>query len=271
MERVTESQLSPNQALKTAKILNWVLQSSNWPDVLRALRSGTEVPPIHLKNGIRITHSADDDIGYSFFEIFGLQLYTSSGFYQPHPSHTVVDIGANIGLFTLYLAGCAPGIEVHCFEPSGTAHARLLANLRDNRLTGSIQVYPFGVWSTPGCLKLTNYGFTGHGSVFPRNEGARSSELIECVDLNRALQWVPGPQVDLLKIDAEGAEVEILEGARPDLWQRIARVALEYHEDIRPGCRTRLLGLLSAVGYEVMDAHTPGDEGPYGVLLATRR
>ena len=127
MERVIANHLSPNQALKTAKILNWVLQSSNWQDVLRALRCGTEVPPIHLKNGLRIAHSADDDIGYSFFEIFGLQPYTSRGFYQPHPSHTVVDIGANIGLFALYLAGCAPGIEVHCFEPSVTARDRLLA------------------------------------------------------------------------------------------------------------------------------------------------
>ncbi|MBL8176012.1 MAG: FkbM family methyltransferase [Bryobacterales bacterium] len=271
MERVTARGLSSNDAVKTAKILNWVLQSSNWQDVLQALRSGTEVPAIHLKNGIRIFHSADDDIGYSFFEIFGLQPYTGSGFYQPRQADTVVDIGANIGVFALHLAGLAPGIEVHCFEPAARARGRLLRNLAENQLAGKIHVYPFGVWSAPGPQRLMNYGFTGHGSVFHRDKDARSSEAIECVDLNRVLELVPAARVDLLKIDAEGAEVEIVQGARPELWRRIERVALEYHEDIRPGCRMRLRHLLTAAGYEVNGAPGPGGDGPYGVLLAKRR
>src|SRR5262249_55905332 len=67
----------------------------------------------------------------------------------------VFDVGANIGLFTLFALVHAPAARVFAFEPSATVCALLRANLSRHGLTA--QVYQMGLASRPGEAAFTYY------------------------------------------------------------------------------------------------------------------
>ncbi len=134
------------------------------------------------------------------------------------PGMVVVDVGANIGLFTLISARCVGySGKVFSFEPS----PRIFALLRDN-----IQV---NGWLETGVIDfrqiaLSNFTGTATFNVFPATSG--HSNLyggppdcqrieVETDTLDHALSTIP--KVDVIKIDAEGAEPFILRGMRETL------------------------------------------------------
>jgi Methyltransferase FkbM domain len=86
-----------------------------------------------------------------------------------------------------------------------------------------------------------------------------------------ALAMCGASHVDFMKIDVEGSELEIVEGATADAWHRISKTAIEYHELFRSGCKNRLLKTLVANGLskvEVTEDHL--DSKGLGMIRAQR-
>lgn len=111
---------------------------SNWREAWLALCRHTPGGTLRLRSGLVIRGDYRDDLVWIFKEIFVERCYTPGWFYQPRPSHTVIDVGANIGLFSLYLTSVAPGIRVFAFEPHPETFDRLKRNLAENGLEGSV-------------------------------------------------------------------------------------------------------------------------------------
>lgn len=87
-------------------------------------------------------------------------------------------------------------------------------------------------------------------------------------------QWICSKQTrSTCSRQTEGAEVEILSAIDERNWAKFQRVALEYHEELRPGSKSGLIEMLRVNGFEI--AYCTGDEEladePIGLIRAERK
>jgi FkbM family methyltransferase len=247
----------------------------NAADVVDAWYRNRCPPPFITKSGITLYHSwPDDPIYFLFNEIFIERCYTGSGFYQPKPKDVIVDLGANIGVFALYVASMVRDVEISCFEPSKQTCERLFHNVTANGLSDRISVFPLGLWKDHSEGRLLGIGSSARKSFFaspPENcEGA--AEIVSCTTLPTALAMLGQKKIDLLKIDTEGAELEILKYTDDRTWARIERLTLEYHEELRPGSKIEILDLLAEKGYATVHVRCLPSQNAkaIGIIQASR-
>ena len=244
----------------------------NWPGIWAAYRARSPVPPLKFRRGMHIEHEPEDDVLSKYMEIFVRECYTGGGFYQPRLGDVVMDVGANIGVFALYLQHLARGVSLHCFEPASSTRARLQNNLDINDLNQWVRVHPIGVSDANQTLVLHANAFSGRRStVAPVDRSSGDGdESIECVSLGEAVHRTGANRISLLKIDVEGAEVDILKESDPLTWNRIDRVALEFHGSLRPGARTAVETALRNQGFHSFTVHAPPSDEEDGTLRASR-
>jgi FkbM family methyltransferase len=129
------------------------------------------------------------------------------------PGMVVVDIGAHIGMYTLYaLRQLAGHGRVHSFEPTPRTFALLRDNVQVNGFleTGVVSFDRRAVSDRGGSCEFTAYGDnSGHNTLFGAEAGGETL-MVETVALDVALG--EEARVDVVKIDAEGAEPLILRG-----------------------------------------------------------
>ena len=141
----------------------------------------------------------------------------------------VIDIGAHIGLFSIYLAKRWPGLKVLAFEPFPANYKNCAENLRLNGVTN--------VLLSPKAIVNENRSLTM--ATDPYNSGGASA-LVQTFKSNGIVSSIPSMTLDevfsfyaikrcrLLKIDCEGMEYEILLGTR--MFNKIEYLAGEFHE-----------------------------------------
>jgi len=230
-------------------LTEFVRYFSNWSEVWDAYRHGRQLPCFRLRSGLMLAHGEGDEPLYTFREIFENGLYFSHNFYEPSPDDVVIDIGANIGFFTLYLNQRAPGITVHCFEPASPTFERLRTNVWLNRLESRTRLHRYAVSGDNGIAYLAHHQHSVERSLLRESGDAALAEEVESLTLARALSVCGVDHVDMLKIDIEGAEVELILNSKPDTWRQIERVVLEFHGMLRPGCRQVLIDALRERGF----------------------
>lgn len=132
-------------------------------------------------------------------------------FLRPHDRF--LDIGANVGVYTLLAAG---GRSADCVavEPIDTAFRQLTANVRINRLEGRVRAVNVGLSSAPGKLRFTRSLDTVNHVLAP-NEAIEGPAIEVDVTTVDALASEATPH--LIKIDVEGFETEVLAGAHATL------------------------------------------------------
>lgn len=126
------------------------------------------------------------------------------------PGDVFLDVGANIGWFTL-VAAVRREAEVWAFEPSERERRRLERNIGLNAC--SVHVQPFALGSTDSELPLVLAG-DGNRGANRLSRAAADGESQPC-PVRRLLSVVPVPvleRVRLVKLDVEGWEVEVLKG-----------------------------------------------------------
>jgi FkbM family methyltransferase len=178
------------------------------------------------------------------------------------PGHIVWDVGANQGLFSFAaLAACAPNGRVVAFEPDP-----FLANLlcRTRRAQGAqsrLDVLPVAVSASSGLAAFSvaakdralNHLTNLAGN--PRSGGERERLMVVTVDLEWLAARLPPPNV--VKIDVEGGELEVLEGAGDELLRRIRPTWIIEVADENAGPLTQIL---RDANYRLFDAAKPMNE-----------
>src|SRR5262249_29028368 len=100
------------------------------------------------------------------------------------------------------------------------------------------------------------------------DQSANVSERVDVVTLEEAVQLAGVDQVDLLKMDIEGAEFDVFFEATPSVLRHFRRIALEYHDNLRPGTLAMLRERLASTHTIVSIDSSP--EG-YGIIQASLR
>ncbi|WP_254053544.1 FkbM family methyltransferase [Singulisphaera sp. GP187] len=152
------------------------------------------------------------------------------------PGMTVIDVGANHGMFSFEAAHFINGEGViHAFEPTPSTRNLLLSNLAINNLT-TVKVFPAAVGEAPGTAKLrVHREMSGLNTLATQEitwnrKPLSADEIIEVpiLTLDAHAEAEGLDQIDFLKIDVEGFELGVIRGARGLLRaKRVARIMLE--------------------------------------------
>ena len=194
--------------------------------------------------GVRMKGSSDE---FVFDEIFIRREYGAVCEHLKKPQ-VIVDLGANVGYASAYLASRYPEARVIAVEPDPENFTLCRRNLE---LYGiRVMTLHGAVWSS--CSKLALSYELGDGwatqVVAERNEGAAE---IEAWDVTTLLDMCHAETVDLLKVDIEGSEVEAF-GANSGAWlPRVRNICIELH-DAR--CRDTFFKALDGFEYELVES-----------------
>lgn len=202
---------------------------------------------------------AGEDTGYStcYAEVFIDDCYEMFNYYKCHKPSVIVDIGANIGVFSSFCHLLFPDADIYAFEPNPTAIKWLEQN---TKYTG-IKVFPFAVAEQSGVAMLDAEVDSTIGRL------SKEGNLpVKCIAASEVAQ---GHQIDLLKMDCEGSEWSILKDT--SLLRRTQYFCLEYHlsddrtiQDIQE--------LIEKAGHRILRVSPNAVyENKYGLLWSTRK
>jgi FkbM family methyltransferase len=210
---------------------------------LRARRAVQRPPRLARFLGHRVGYRDFDALIGLYEEVYLRRHYP---FRPKRPDPLVIDCGANIGVATLYVKAIAPDARVVAFEPDPDAYRILTDNVARNRL-GGVQCVPVAVAAREGRerLRVPAAALDG-GATLRLAEGAGWTEVeVSTAPLS---PWLTEP-VDFLKLDIEGAELEVLEEiAAAGALDLVAEIAVEHHP-IAPDSLARVLTLLAEWNY----------------------
>lgn len=150
----------------------------------------------------------------------------------PRQGLRVVDIGANLGSFTIWLSKAAKVEEAFCFEPEPDSFRLLRFNLACNGC-GSAHVLDKAVGGQSRAAQITlKEDSPGGTSLYHAAPGPDRPQgnVIQVVAFNEWLGQTPG-MFDLLKLDCEGSEWEILRATSRSELSRFGVVVAEVHLD----------------------------------------
>ena len=164
-------------------------------------------------------------------------------FFKPLSSTDVViyDCGANVGVASIYLKKLYPTAKIYAFEPDPNIVNYFKKNINHNNITG-IKVIEKAVWINNGTISFNSEGADG-GSI----GNNKNSISLECIRLKDLIEKETG--IDLLKIDIEGAELEVLRDCK-DVLNKVHHLFVEYHSDKTKSQKLpEILDILSTAGF----------------------
>jgi FkbM family methyltransferase len=162
----------------------------------------------------------------------------------------VLDIGANQGQFTRTMIqkfGC----RVHAVEPN----PHLCANLQELAIPG-VTVYGVALADTrgPHLFRLMNNSESSHFCT-PDNS-IEGVVQVEAVTLEDLISEIPDAGIGLVKMDVEGAEIDVLERVPARALERVKQLTVEFHQFMYPESRVRIEAVkkrFTDSGYWVVD------------------
>jgi FkbM family methyltransferase len=154
---------------------------------------------------------------------------------------TILDIGANVGIFSVWAAANFPGVTIHAYEPNTALKGFLDTNL----IQASAQAFYEGVSGEDGWGTFVPQGESMSGQCSTTNNGD-----IPMVSLRTAIERIGGT-VDLLKLDCEGAEWSIF--SNPESFKNIKSVRMEYHLIQQDQTLQRLIDTFNIMGFHLID------------------
>lgn len=191
-----------------------------------------------VKRSIPLTYLDEEGIDADFLCCFLRNTYGLGR--VPDSVRTIIDVGANVGFFSLAAREFYPNAVIHAYEPN----PRILPFLRANTSELEIQIHPEAVGDRDCHVLMVDNGPSDQA----RTRVSDSDQAIRQVTVETLVERIGG-SVDLLKLDCEGAEWEILKPNRH--WTSVRNIRMEYHLYER-GSVPELRATLEDLGFHIV-------------------
>jgi FkbM family methyltransferase len=247
--------------LRRARIASHALWDiANWREVLPRASAGESVTEIRLRRGPVISATPEHSLWPHFSDIWYHQSYTK---HCSIPSGSVVvDVGANVGVFSLFAARTAR--IVYALEPSSSNFSLLRSNTAQ---TKNIVALNLACAREDGQASLDLSSDPVSFSLVSAN-GSNCRETVEVIGLGTLFDRYKIERCDFLKLDCEGCEFEIILDSAPALIGRIERIVMEYHDHHSSQfSHSDLLQSLEKLGYQAVSYNA---NGTHGMIAAIR-
>ena len=241
-----------------------MLHFRNGATLVQQMRAAEPSDAIVLWDGTRIAHPAQRaGLLEAVQEIWLEHVYTG-GFYRPADGDVIVDAGANIGLFAIYVARQNPRCRVIALEPFAENFQYLEANVaRACPKNVTCHEVALGAGFGQGQMQAMGSRSLDHVLRCDANIGGG----IAVIPLSGLLDLARAEEIDFLKVDIEGSEHDVFAAASPQLLSRCKRIAMEYHDRLVPGTLELLRSVLSPTHELTI---RPSQMAGCGILLARR-
>jgi FkbM family methyltransferase len=256
---------SPAKVLRRLRYLPAAIRTiRNWPRFIWNYALGLPFDGIYkFRRGGRMK------IGRAIDHVPILEIFFNGDYGDISDNSVIIDLGANIGAFSVYATTTAKGVAVYAYEPFRGYYELLLENAALNAGRGTVTAFNVAVAGEEGSRDLFT---TGEALFFPtlvEPQKAYGSLSVPCTTLAAIIDGNGLQRVDMLKLDCEGAEYEILYPTPPAYFQRIVEIRMEYHnlsgENANAGA---LESFLTGRGYEII--HRKANSPTNGCLWARR-
>jgi amino acid adenylation domain-containing protein/FkbM family methyltransferase len=254
-----------------------------------------------LPNDLTVFYLNKNEVEHLYRQLFVDRIYLKHGIIL-RDGDCVFDVGANIGLFTLFAQQRFRNLKNYAFEPNPVAFEKLRLNverygldvrlfecgLADSEKTATFTFYPEASVMSGFYPDLTeekqlfkSYMLNQHleGGEAERaqlaayadelTDGRFESRNFNCqlTTISRILRENDIEQIDLLKIDVEKSEVDVLRGISEQDWKKIKQIVIEVHDlDQRVA---DVVSLLESHGFDVAQDELAESSGVYN-FFATR-
>ena len=167
----------------------------------------------------------------NFVSVFVHEEY---GFISNSP-RTIIDLGGSIGISSAYFALKFPESRILVIEPDPVNYALCLLN---NRFNANVVVENVGVWSHDIHLQERSRLYGDMSINFsPADPRTATCGYVQAYSITTLLNMFGFSEVDFLKVDIEGAELDVFSGNAADQWlPRVHSMSVEIHESKFPGC-----------------------------------
>lgn len=233
---------------------------ANWLEVLPRAASGKTITKIQLRSGSVLTAPPQNGLWPHFSDVWYHLSYTK--FCPIPPDSLVVDVGANIGVFSLFAARFAR--LVYALEPASSNYSRLVPNT--SRVKKIVPLnYACAAHDGRGSLNVS-----GSPDAFSlmTSSSAINQEAVDVISLATLFERFRIDRCDYLKLDCEGAEFEMILEADSSLLNRVQRIVMEYHDHLsNKYSHVDLLARLKILGFQ---AYSYNPNGTYGMIAALR-
>lgn len=242
-----------------------------------------------LPNGFAILHQNKNETDYLYQEIFANRLYARHGIELPDNA-CVFDVGANIGIFTLFVVEHCRNARIYAFEPIFPIFETLRLNAE--LYCENVKLFPFGLSNKVSTASFTYYphysmmsglsdyahaagdvevikrylqnqqseGTAGAGSLLQHADELLADRFTNQIyesqlrTLSEIIHSEKVDHIDLLKIDVQRAELDVLNGIDEADWARIRQVVMEVHDakgETSEGRVSEISKLLEKRGFHV--------------------
>lgn len=256
---------TPRKVLRRLRVLPPAMRTiRNWPQYIWNYALG-----IHYQGLYRFRNGARLKIGRAIDHAPIIEIFFNADYGQIADGSVIVDLGANIGIFSVYAITMARDVSVYAYEPLPAYYDLLLENARLNADRGRITAFNVAVAAGEGSRELFTEGRSLYFPTLIEPQMATGSVTVPCTSLSGILEANGLGRVDLLKMDCEGAEYEILYNTSGACFEKIAEIRMEYHNLSHPRENAGdLQSFLRGHGYEIthVRSYTPTN----GCLWARR-
>lgn len=195
-----------------------------------AYREGLPAQRAILRDGRALVHPDRLGLVATLIELWHHRGYTQ-GLYRPRPGDTVVDAGANVGVFTAYLLRACPQLRVLPIEPADENLAYLRQNITSfGGRPQDITAAALGPESGTAHFEIAERSLDHRVIDAPGQTGRVVS--VPVVTLEHVLDRAGVEHAALLKLDIESAEYALLDAITDQTLARFERIAIEPHPDL---------------------------------------
>jgi len=149
----------------------------------------------------------------------------------------IVDAGANIGMATIYFANKYPEAKIIAIEPEKSNFDLLKRNVEPYK---NIILLNAALWGTNEDINLVDPGL-GNWGFMTQNDNVKLDNAVQvchktiALTVDKLMEKYTLENIDILKIDIEGAELEVFEDT--SLWiEKVNSLIVELHDRMKPGC-----------------------------------
>ncbi len=166
-----------------------------------------------------------------YLDIFTYGVYEQIPEFKSRPGDVVIDAGANIGFFAMRAgAQVGPTGKVYAFEPNPKAFELLRRNVEQNGLHW-VECIPAALSDRAGEIRFeSDSRASSCGRLLRDDEGSTAeTTTVRCTTLDAFVRERGIKRIHLIKMDTEGAEVDIVKGAMETAIGVTKRVVMESH------------------------------------------
>lgn len=180
----------------------------------------------------------------------------------------IVDIGSNIGTFSILASHYNPKARIYSYEASPSTYEVQLKNIEMN-CSGNVTSHNLAVSDKNTLLTFYTHPATGLSSLFLKGRGSKK-QLVNSITLSKIISGYRLKRIDFLKMDCEGAEYGILLNSKDGDILKISKMSIEYHDSLTKYKHPQLIHRLKSLGYTT--TYTPHPlENEIGIIHAYKK